>query len=430
MIIMGVKCYIVGKVNNKLNSYGYEFKAGTLRLRGLLSYEVNNIRLSRIDNFRQFITADQALVKISFWSLIFYRFNALCVLNQLTTVLDEISPTPLKINDLTAVVNLRKGALLSEISIGKASCFVQIEKNETAIEFYLKVTNQSWNNLVDPLRTMFLTDIMKRSFSCSKLSVATYLNYPKTRGVPVFNAIVDCPDFSLSMQDGHNFTDAKISFHSMQSLLVSKALKGDMESYMQLSSFPELLVESVILTEDPGFKTHKGVNPAFVGLALRENIEKSKISRGASTITMQVVRNLFLTHDRYVIRKIEECILALLIENHFNVSKDHIVELYLNLIEFAPGIYGVKEASSFYFHKSPVELTVLEIIVMTYMIPRPKHFFDALLLQTDQLKRNLKNHVEHLSRVLLHSCLIDRETYDDISYKIDFCGIGLVLEMN
>lgn len=77
-----------------------------------------------------------------------------------------------------------------------------------------------------------------------------------------------------------------------------------------------------------------------LGIALRENIKSGKFIRGASTITMQVARNLFLTHHRNLMRKTEETIITLLLENYYEISKENILEFYLNLIEFAPGIYG------------------------------------------------------------------------------------------
>lgn len=88
-------------------------------------------------------------------------------------------------------------------------------------------------------------------------------------------------------------------------------------------------------------------------------------------------------------RKLEETIITIVLENYFKIDKKTIFELYINVIEFSPKIYGIKETSSFYCNKNPSELTLLEDLVFTYLIPRTKHFFDALILGSIQPQQNL-----------------------------------------
>ena len=425
---MGLIKHITTIINKKTNPLGIYFQMGKLCLKSLFSIEISNIKLSKVKNKNQLICIDKSIIKISFLNLFRCRLNILVVFKNLIIDLEEFYPAPVKFNDTTLLTNYQKGLFLSEITIGKASGFIQVENHKEVIEVHIKVDNQSWNNIMDSLRDLFSSDILRRSYSESKLSLIAYLKYFKNKNVPYFNSNIEAPAFILTTDKEYFATN--ITYKELKSLLISKILEGNSEVYSPLSFFPELLIHAFISTEDPCFIKHKGVDPSFVGLAVMENIEKKKISRGASTITMQVVRNLFLTHNRNIIRKIEECILSLLLENWYKISKNELIELYLNLIEFAPGIFGVKQAARHYFDKDPNELTVSEVIVMAYIIPRPIHFYDALLQQSDQLKRNLKHYIVHYSRNLLLNNFINEEMYDVISYKIVFKSLDITLDLN
>lgn len=425
---MGLIKHITTIINKKTNPLGIHFQMRKLCLKSLFSIEICNIKLSKVKNENQLISIDKSIIKISFWNLFRCRLNILFTFKNIVIDLEEFYPAPVKFNDTTLLSNYQKGLLLSEITLGKASCFIQVENYKKGIEVYIKVDNQSWNNILDSFRDLFSSDILRRSYSESKLSFFAYLKYFKNKNVPFFNANIEAPDFILATDKEYFATN--ITYEELKSLLISKILEGNSEVYSPLSFFPELLIYAFISTEDPCFIKHKGVDPSFVGLAIMENIEKKKISRGASTITMQVVRNLFLTRNRNIIRKIEECILSLLLENWCKISKNELIELYLNLIEFAPGIFGVKQATRHYFDKDPNELTVSEVIVMAYIIPRPIHFYDALLQQSDQLKKNLKHYIVHYSRNLLLNNFINEEMYNVISYKIVFKSLDITLDLN
>ncbi|WP_426327277.1 biosynthetic peptidoglycan transglycosylase [Pedobacter sp. R-06] len=179
------------------------------------------------------------------------------------------------------------------------------------------------------------------------------------------------------------------------------------------------LLDILIFVEDPNFYIHKGIDPYFIGVAIVSNIDKRRFSRGGSTITMQLSRNLFLNHHKNLLRKVEEIFIALLIENYFAISKSRILEIYINIIEFAPNVYGINSASNFYFSKKPKDLTILECIVLTYIIPRPKHFYDALKIKTEQLTTNLFKYILSLSVRLFNKGLITKYQKEQIFKTID-----------
>ena len=105
----------------------------------------------------------------------------------------------------------------------------------------------------------------------------------------------------------------------------------------------------------------------------------------------------------------EEAILTLLMENYYHINKNDIIELYLNMIELAPDVYGIEDGARFYFNKPANQLAISEIITLTYIIPRPKHFYEALLLKTEQLQHNLGRHITNYGGIALRKGIISSQ---------------------
>lgn len=145
-------------------------------------------------------------------------------------------------------------------------------------------------------------------------------------------------------------------------------------NFAPLPSISPYLRNAVLTMEDPSFFSHNG----FIGEAFKQsiikNIKAKKFARGASTISMQLVKNVFLTREKTLSRKLEEILLVYILENNRITSKSRMFEVYLNIIEWGPNIYGIGEASHFYFAKNPSELSVAESIYLASIVPRPKKF--------------------------------------------------------
>jgi len=144
--------------------------------------------------------------------------------------------------------------------------------------------------------------------------------------------------------------------------------------YVQLENISPFLRFSVLTSEDGDFFYHKGFNEESFKNSIIKNIKEKRFARGGSTITMQLVKNIFLTRDKTIPRKLEEMIITWMIEDLHLVSKDRMFEIYLNIIEWGPGIYGIKQASKYYFKKLPKELNLNESIFLASIIPSPKYF--------------------------------------------------------
>lgn len=140
-------------------------------------------------------------------------------------------------------------------------------------------------------------------------------------------------------------------------------------SYAPLGDLPPTVVQGALATEDLSFYGHRGVNPGLLKTALEMDLHAGRFKYGGSTITQQLVKNLFLTRTKTIARKIEDILLALIVETV--VSKDRLLELYLNVIEFGDGIYGIRNASLVYFGKEPRELLPEEAAFLMTCKPAP-----------------------------------------------------------
>ena len=136
-----------------------------------------------------------------------------------------------------------------------------------------------------------------------------------------------------------------------------------------ITQMPDYLKNAFIAIEDVRFYKHFGIDLKGIGRAMFRNIFKGQITEGASTITQQLARNLYLTREKTIKRKIEEAILAIQIERTY--SKDEILNMYLNLIYLGEGAYGVEAASYTYFHKRASELTLEEAAMLAALTKSP-----------------------------------------------------------
>jgi hypothetical protein len=145
--------------------------------------------------------------------------------------------------------------------------------------------------------------------------------------------------------------------------------------FIPLPAVPEPFVRMLLLSEDAGFFGHPGIDVAEIPVAWSENVQRGRFARGASTITQQLARNLFLSREKSYGRKLEEAALALALDAA--VPKGRILEIYLNVIEWGPGVYGLPSASRHYFGKHPSQLGVKEMAFLVCLVPSPVRYHSA-----------------------------------------------------
>jgi len=151
-------------------------------------------------------------------------------------------------------------------------------------------------------------------------------------------------------------------------------------------NIPAEMKWAVVLAEDANFYRHEGVDVKALKNAIKHDLEKKSFARGASTLTQQLAKNLYLSREKTITRKLKELYLALRMEQE--LTKGRIMELYLNVVELGPMVYGVGHASRYYFGKSPVELTPRESAFLIAMLPGPRVAYNPYRNMNKVLKRS------------------------------------------
>jgi hypothetical protein len=152
--------------------------------------------------------------------------------------------------------------------------------------------------------------------------------------------------------------------------VLSVVVGPDNPDYVPYDQISPYLIGSIMTTEDNGFFKHRGWVSSEFKSALRRNLERGGFRLGASSITMQMTKNVLLTKDKTLSRKLQELFLVWYLEQV--LPKERILELYFNAIEFGPRIYGIGAATRHYFGKKPSELTPLEAAFFSSILPSPK----------------------------------------------------------
>jgi hypothetical protein len=143
-------------------------------------------------------------------------------------------------------------------------------------------------------------------------------------------------------------------------------------NFTPLASISKNLKDAVMTAEDPSFFSHKGFVEESIRKSIATNFKEKSFKRGGSTISMQLVKNVFLSRQKTLSRKIEEILIVWLIENNDVIAKSRMLEVYFNIIEWGRNVYGVGEAAHYYFGKSASELNIGESIYLASIVPKPK----------------------------------------------------------
>lgn len=170
------------------------------------------------------------------------------------------------------------------------------------------------------------------------------------------------------------------------------------KDYVHLSQISTYLQKSVVLSEDSTFWNNQGFDFQEMQNSFKQNLEQGKFARGGSTITQQLSKNLFLSKEKTLSRKLLEAIITIRIDKV--LTKKEVLERYLNVVQFGKNIYGVKHAADFYFKKSPENLDLVESAFLTMLLPNPeiysKSFYKKAL--TPFAQKRISEIIERLYR--------------------------------
>jgi hypothetical protein len=143
-------------------------------------------------------------------------------------------------------------------------------------------------------------------------------------------------------------------------------------NYVPFNQISSNIKNALLTSEDPSFFSHHGFVEESIRQSIATNFKAKSFKRGGSTISMQLVKNVYLNRQKTLARKIEEILIVWLIENGRLTSKERMYEVYLNIIEWGRDVYGIGEASHYYFGKNASDLTVGESIYLAHIVPKPK----------------------------------------------------------
>lgn len=142
--------------------------------------------------------------------------------------------------------------------------------------------------------------------------------------------------------------------------------------WVPISALPDSVVQAVVIAEDDTFFEHNGVNYKATWEALVHDVQKRRFARGGSTITQQMIKNVLLSREKTLGRKLREYVLARNVEDL--LTKREILEIYLNEVEWGENIFGMEAAARFYLDKHVAELTPAEAALLAGMLPNPRYF--------------------------------------------------------
>lgn len=175
------------------------------------------------------------------------------------------------------------------------------------------------------------------------------------------------PGIDIGSKSGPFLHRAQLPDGSVKEILVGPANKD----FVPLKDVPRALVGGVLSAEDGSFFSHHGFSWGHLHDAIVEDLEAGRFVRGASTISMQLSKNLFLSREKTLGRKVEEAFLTMAMEQ--KLDKKRMLEIYLNIIEWGPDVWGIGQASKYYFDKPAADLDPVECAFLASIIARPTH---------------------------------------------------------
>ncbi len=192
----------------------------------------------------------------------------------------------------------------------------------------------------------------------------------------VFDSRLQKDDFRIISYGKTNLTKLNSPFtytpYEFGKPMPSRRIGPENPYFTPIDDISPYLKGAVMTAEDPSFYRNHGFVEESLRKSLATDFKEKKFKRGGSTISMQLVKNAFLSRQKTLARKIEEILIVWMIENNQVMTKDRMLEVYFNIIEWGNNVYGIGEASRYYFDKTPAELTVGESIYLASIVPHPK----------------------------------------------------------
>jgi hypothetical protein len=387
------------------------------------------------DRWDTYFAFDSAQIKLA-WS----RINEVSKLNGEAMLAGPVANHPRISPD---DVELKQSRISYSINVGKS--FIEVDSstyisfNETGFHPFVKYETSPVKQLTLSIHEPSLN--AQSFFNSLPAKLFNNLEGIKVRGDLTFNLDFILPfsqpdslyfqaelqgkGFAVERFGNTNFTyinDPFIYTPYENGRPVREIIVGEANpDFRTLSEIPDHLKNAIMTSEDGQFYHHNGFVPDAIRHSIITNIKEKRFARGGSTISMQLVKNVFLNRNKNITRKIEEMLITWLIESRRMVSKDRMLEVYLNIIETGPMTYGVSEAAKFYFNKDVSKLTLAESIYIASIVPRPKLFkysFD----KEGNLRDYVTGYYSLVSGKMLNRGWITQDEFDNLKPEIIIKG--------
>jgi len=223
-------------------------------------------------------------------------------------------------------------------------------------------------------------------------------------------AFVTAPDVS-DLKTKNPKTTALMRYRERQAQRKGLRL-GRRQAWMPLAKVAPFLVQAVLISEDDKFYAHEGFDWEGLRDALKKNIKTGRIVIGGSTITQQLAKNLYLSPKRTPVRKIREAVIAYRLDR--TLTKRRILELYLNIIEWGRGVYGIEAASQAHFGKPAGLLTLPEAVRLASVLPNPVRYRPETNTSRAMVRRR-----RSIAERMWKKHIIDKRQYLDLLADVD-----------
>ncbi|MFC0561710.1 transglycosylase domain-containing protein [Halalkalibacter alkalisediminis] len=226
--------------------------------------------------------------------------------------------------------------------------------------------------------------------------------------VEVTAEVKEVKTLSDVLQDHVDLNDISLSSNSFMTDrngdVISEIYRDTNRVYLNYDEIPALVIDAFIATEDQRFFEHKGYDAIAIARAIMANAKQEGIEEGGSTMTQQLVRNLFLSHDQTYNRKMSEILYAHELEKTY--SKQDIIELYINTVYFSNGVYGIEAASRYYFNKPSERLTLAEAAFLSAVPNNPSHYDPIMNSDRTKLRQ------EWVLKKMLEASYVTEDQYE------------------
>lgn len=213
--------------------------------------------------------------------------------------------------------------------------------------------------------------------------------------------------FFTSLPDAREY-----NFNSLKKEVIKNNLSKSNSKYrwISLDKINRDLIYAIVFSEDTTFFEHQGINYQAIIDSFAKNLKDGAYTRGASTISQQVAKNIFLTQEKTINRKLKEIFITKDLEK--NLTKNQILELYLNLAEFGPEIYGVYSAGRVYFDKNPSQINAVEGAFLAIFLPSPKKFYYSIVQNKFITKKQIRK-IQNVIKTFRYKEMIGPDKYKE-----------------